>query len=726
MKRWKDATSLLLYSLGFLLLLEWIWPIKSLSESAEISVFLLFILVCLLLFFLRAPMYVSILIKGSVIVYFLHFLYFKGSFFQADWIPAFINDIKLNSVYVFSGKLMEVSHLYRSLFFFIILWMMVYLLEYWLFRRRKILIFFFMTLVYVTFLDTFTPYDASGAVVRIVLVGFLIVGILTFLRHFNNEKLKTENIMLRKWVLVLSMMVLCSASLGYILPKSQPIWPDPVPALQVFTGFGSTKKVGYGEDDTQLGGSIAGDSTVVFQTIVESPHYWKVETKDVYTGKGWIQSEEDKRNIPFWGNSTTPITSFVEGSNYEQSILKISTVHQIKAYPHLLYPLGIKRIQSDRGYSFELDPSIEKIYSFNGGESVPLESYSVTYEIPYYTADMLRTNVTDSAGVSFMSRYTQLPDQLPSRVKELAAKITKGKTNRYDQTKAVEQYFKTGSYSYSLTDVAVPNEDEDYVDQFLFETLQGYCDNFSTSMVVLLRSLDIPARWVKGYTEGSYTGMEGDLYKYEITNNNAHSWVEVYFSEVGWVPFEPTPGFTNEAAATTEEGEEKDNTEANVQPEEQEKEKLDELNQNENSQTENKAVSSNSIGDNLKKIASAGWFLLIVLVILLLLTVYYAYRIRKKWLPAFYIRKYMGSDKDELFISAYASLLKQLKRIGMERDTGLTLRDYAKEIDERYSTTEMTRLTRRYEQYLYGNQLQKGTWNEMKELWENLIKKTIA
>src|SRR5699024_2130255 len=112
------------------------------------------------------------------------------------------------------------------------------------------------------------------------------------------------------------------------------------------------------------------------------------------------------------------------------------------------------------------------------------------------------------------------------------------------------RYFSANGYTYQTEDVSIPEDGEDYVDQFLFETMVGYCDNFSTSMVVMLRSLDIPARWVKGFTGGSLSQAQPEFlpnnYRlYEITNNNAHSWVEVYFPESGWVPFEPTSGFTN-------------------------------------------------------------------------------------------------------------------------------------------------------------------------------------
>ena len=110
-------------------------------------------------------------------------------------------------------------------------------------------------------------------------------------------------------------------------------------------------------------------------------------------------------------------------------------------------------------------------------------------------------------------------------------------------------------------------KDQDYVDQFLFETLTGYCDNFSTSMVTMLRAVDIPARWVKGYTAGNYVGTVGsDGAIYEVTNNNAHSWVEVFFPSQGWVPFEPTKGFEGFDNLSTYTQDEEKNQTASIIP----------------------------------------------------------------------------------------------------------------------------------------------------------------
>lgn len=75
---------------------------------------------------------------------------------------------------------------------------------------------------------------------------------------------------------------------------------------------------------------------------------------------------------------------------------------------------------------------------------------------------------------------------------------------------------------------------------------------------------------------------------------------------------------------------------------------------------------------------------------------------------------------------AYLVLLEQLERYGLKRKDGQTLRNYASYIDTFYASKEMSVLTDRYEQYLYRQKLPEGTWKDSRELWENLIKKTIA
>jgi hypothetical protein len=88
-------------------------------------------------------------------------------------------------------------------------------------------------------------------------------------------------------------------------------------------------------------------------------------------------------------------------------------------------------------------------------------------------------------------------------------------------------------------DVATPPRGQDPVIFFLFNSQAGYCEYFASAMGEMLRSLDIPVRLVNGFGPGQATEQEKGATT--IRASDAHTWVEVYFSAYGWVPFEPTP-----------------------------------------------------------------------------------------------------------------------------------------------------------------------------------------
>src|SRR5699024_5333107 len=157
--------------------------------------------------------------------------------------------------------------------------------------------------------------------------------------------------------------------------------------------------------------------------------------------------------------------------------------------------------------------------------------------------DSLDASSSEDLSADELAQYTQLPKDLPQRVQELALQLTSDDTTQVDKVRSLEAYLKKdGGFRYSLRDTPFVPENQDYVDHFLFHSKVGYCDNFSTAFVVLARTLDIPTRWAKGFSPGEKVSNSTEQY-YQVTNANAHSWPEVYFSGVGWVPLEPTPSF---------------------------------------------------------------------------------------------------------------------------------------------------------------------------------------
>ena len=203
----------------------------------------------------------------------------------------------------------------------------------------------------------------------------------------------------------------------------------------------------------------------------------------------------------------------------------------------------------------------------------PVTTALVQSVLPLVDEEQLRQTGQDYPA-DIRRRYLQLP-AIPERVRQLAHELTADADHPYDKAKAIEAYLRSEEFAYDTRNVTIPEEDEDFVDQFLFESKRGYCDYFSTAMVVLLRSVGIPARWVKGFTAGelvqktSPTDDEAwpfrDVPYYEgtIRQRHAHSWVEVYFSGIGWLPFEPTKGFALPSVAMAEDaGETEDDAEA--------------------------------------------------------------------------------------------------------------------------------------------------------------------
>src|SRR4051795_309204 len=95
-------------------------------------------------------------------------------------------------------------------------------------------------------------------------------------------------------------------------------------------------------------------------------------------------------------------------------------------------------------------------------------------------------------------------------------------------------YLKGDDFSYTESPpVAAEN-----LDGFLFDAKSGYCQQYSGAMALLLRMGGIPARVSSGFTSGSYDRKANE---YVVRDLDAHSWVEVWYSGIGWVTFDPTP-----------------------------------------------------------------------------------------------------------------------------------------------------------------------------------------
>ncbi len=305
------------------------------------------------------------------------------------------------------------------------------------------------------------------------------------------------------------------------------------------TIFNPNGYFGFGPSvDLRVRGRL--NDAVVMRVRTTERRNWRGLVFDVYTGTGWRIDDHRVRQH----TSAVPPIALVHGRD------------DVYAYRNrerrLVQTFYIQQDQPNVAFAV---PRVEHIYL--PGDHVYVDRYS-SVRLPF-TLDrgMIYTVVSrpldpapprlESAGAAYprfiLERYLQLPPSVTARTHTLAREITVGGATPYEQVRAVNQYLWT-QYRYDLS-IGPQRKAGDAVDYFLFEERRGYCEQFASAMVVLLRSAGIPARLATGYTPGTVHPLTGLL---EIRNSDAHAWVEVFFPGTGWVEFEPTPSFPDPAA----------------------------------------------------------------------------------------------------------------------------------------------------------------------------------
>jgi transglutaminase-like putative cysteine protease len=250
------------------------------------------------------------------------------------------------------------------------------------------------------------------------------------------------------------------------------------------------------------------------------PFYWRSFTYDVYTGRGWRTSQTEQ--------SVYQANQPVQADHAPHHMLIQQAVRPVQGGAGFTYAAGepvTLNLQSDAAWRSSGD-----LFGMRIDSAGPYDVHSL---IPVVDERTLR-----AAGQRYPAwirqRFLALPPDVPARVKALAIELTASEPTPYDRALAIERYLRTIPYT---LDVARPPLDRDVVDFFLFDLREGYCDYYASAMVVLARAAGVPARLAVGYASGTYNLNSK---RFVVTEADAHSWVEVYFPNIGWVSFEPT------------------------------------------------------------------------------------------------------------------------------------------------------------------------------------------
>ena len=295
----------------------------------------------------------------------------------------------------------------------------------------------------------------------------------------------------------------------------------------------SDRMTGF-SDDVELGqiGQIKKSSTVVLH--IDAPELrpsagvkWRGISLTTFDGKRWFNNSQATRAVP--GRRSFRFSQEPVHPGQLPKLLEYSiTLEPLASDAVFLTPTALELLGPFRNLWQDNTGSV-----FMPSNSGALVRYSVVSDIAVPAPEMLRSD-TAAIPPEIQEMYLQLPETDP-RTYELARQITAPYPTAYDKAQAVETYLQT-NYGYTLD--LPPAMPDDPIAFFLFESRRGHCEFFASAMAVLLRSVGIPARLVNGFLQGQYNDVSG---QYTVRASDAHTWVEVYFPQYGWIVFDPTP-----------------------------------------------------------------------------------------------------------------------------------------------------------------------------------------
>jgi transglutaminase-like putative cysteine protease len=179
--------------------------------------------------------------------------------------------------------------------------------------------------------------------------------------------------------------------------------------------------------------------------------------------------------------------------------------------------------------------------------------YVISANVP--NTDPTGTGLTEwrlqHAGTSYpgglLQRYTQGADQIGTEgrslfneIKDWAASQGNSFSNEYDVAKAIQDYLHSDRFSYNVDISGLMPQCTGLSTVDCFALIrQGFCQQYATTMTMLMRLANYPARYVLGYLPGAIA--QNTLLE-QVTTQQLHAWVEVYFPTYGWIPFDPTGG----------------------------------------------------------------------------------------------------------------------------------------------------------------------------------------
>jgi transglutaminase-like putative cysteine protease len=299
----------------------------------------------------------------------------------------------------------------------------------------------------------------------------------------------------------------------------------------------------------RIAGEWTSSDKPVLTVAAKQALYLRAVTYDVYNGHGWDQTPGRERHVdseaPTFTDSTSEAPT-IGGDAFVNETIEIqvqtptgrylySSGYPLKTFvPVLVVEPGDQGFLGAMKATTPVDPG---------------RSYSMTVLLSRATRTELRAAGTDYP--SDVAQFYLGTDGVTTRTRELAQQVVDAAeaSNPFDQADALTRFLQGDNFEYRTIAPLPTDPTQDLVDYFLFDTQNGkvgFCEQYASAMVVMARTLGIPARLAVGYAPGEQV-QDPDAPPdaplsavWQVKQKNAHAWAELYFPGYGWQAFEAT------------------------------------------------------------------------------------------------------------------------------------------------------------------------------------------
>lgn len=348
---------------------------------------------------------------------------------------------------------------------------------------------------------------------------------------------------------------------------------DAADAIAIFLGIGERDSFSVGmngfSEDAQIGGDIE-DSNKVFLQIdaiseMAANVYLTGIVSDTFDGREWSgQYEEESRDrrldtletlYAVWKYDREGKDRYIDKTNLKIEYKDFESFYYFtpnKCHFLMINGFHVNSVEGDINKSWkkrkkEGDVYITDYYQLNLDHDIFYEMIEASrYDDEEIWDKVCMNDVHEKIDFSVLKEYQKRQKeryageiQLSEKMQRWVDEVTRDCSSDLERLRAIEKAISCFTYTKHPGKIPLSvDTPSEFLDYFVFEKQEGYCTYFATAFTLLARAEGLPARYVQGFS----VPIKG-LKTISVTGNMAHAWPEVYFDGVGWIPFEPTPGY---------------------------------------------------------------------------------------------------------------------------------------------------------------------------------------